>query len=120
VGDQPVKDTGLLIGRPTQQKLDALKEVGLRDDERKAVVLTATRYVLEYVRQKIWLPRCKAVGEALGPWRTRATQDQQETSPGSAPHEQTRARSSGRGPAPTWDATKIEAHLRMVAPAWTE
>ena len=42
-----------------------------------------------------------------------------------APHEQTQAQSSGQIPTLTWDAINkrvfnIEAHLRMVSPAWTE
>ena len=50
-------------------------------DDEKAMILTAAQHVLEYARQKIWLPRCKAVGEALGPWRTRTTQDATSNEP---------------------------------------
>lgn len=94
-------------------------------DERKAVILTASRHVLEYARQNIWLPRCKAVEAALGPWRTRTTQDHQTASPGQAPHELMRARRHGRRPTPSWDAINkrafdTEAHLKMVASEWTD
>jgi hypothetical protein len=59
---------------------DALKQAVLRDDDKKTAVMTAARHGLEHARQRIWVARCMAVGETLGPWRAWTIQDHQATS----------------------------------------
>ena len=125
VGNRPISDTGLLIGRPMQTVLDDLSRKGLRYDEKQAVLQTASQHALDYARRKIWVPRCEAVEEALGPWRTRATQNRQPASPGEASLDRMRTRSGGRRPPPNWDAINkrafdTEAYLKVVAPSWSD
>ena len=96
----------------------------MRKDERQAVIQTAATHALEFARKKIWLPRCKEVEEALGPREIRNGQNR-TASPGQASHDQVRTRSAGRRPPPSWGdinkrAFDTEAHMKMVAPEWTD
>jgi hypothetical protein len=69
--DRPAKDTGYLLGLPNDTITKQLKELGLRQSERDTVIRAAFATAFDSTWINIWLLRCTATNEILGPWDQR-------------------------------------------------
>ncbi|KAI9594068.1 hypothetical protein BDF19DRAFT_414783 [Syncephalis fuscata] len=75
VPDQPISNTGFLLGLVSPQTLYSMKREGVREEERRELIKTATKTALDFVWKKIWKTRCKQVDEAIGRWKTQVNQN---------------------------------------------